>query len=96
MEKDKTPKGNYVNLSTFLGWKKDGVIGYKTEEVEGKKIVNFVWCKVCARYKEALLSKLKGSAKTSALSFIDGTNFVTKHSVTRHLDAKNGVPQISG
>ena len=53
--KDKTPKGNYINLSTFLGWKEDVVIVYKTKEVEGKKIVNFIWCKVCAHYKEALL-----------------------------------------
>ena len=28
--------------------------------------------------------------KTSALAFIDGTNFVTKHSVTRHLDGRPG------
>ena len=71
-------KGNNVNLSTFLSWKNEGVIGYKTEELEGKKVVNFVWCKVCARYKEMILSRLKGSMKTSALAFIDGTNFVTK------------------
>ena len=81
---------NNVNLSTFLSWKKEGVIGYKTEKLEGKKVVNFVWCKICARYKETILSRLKGSVKVSALAFIDGTNFVTKHSVTRHLDGKPG------
>ena len=89
-EGDKKSKDNNVNLSTFLSWKKEGFIGYKTEEIEGKKVVNFVWCKVCARYKETILSRLKGSVKTSACSLIDGTNFVTKHSVTRHLDGKAG------
>ena len=59
-EGEKKSKGNNVNLSTFLSWKK-WVIGYKTEEIEGKKVVNFVWCKVCAHYKYTILSRLKDS-----------------------------------
>ena len=47
-------------------------------------MVNFVWCKVCAQYK------VKDSAKTSALSFINDTNFVTHHSVMRHLNGGTG------
>ena len=56
-------KGNAVTLATFLKCQKQDVIGHEIEEIDGKKMVNFVWCKVCA--------------KTSALSFINGTNFVT-------------------
>ena len=62
----------------------------KSKKSMGKKMVNFVWCKVCAQYKEPILSKVKGSAKTSALSFINGTNFVTRHSVMRHLNGGTG------
>ena len=46
-------KGNAVDMATFLKWGKEEVIGYKTEEVNDKKVVNFVWCKVCARYKRS-------------------------------------------
>ena len=55
--------GNAVDMSTFLKWGKEEGIGYKTEEVNDKKVVNFVWCKVCARYKEAILRNVKGSRK---------------------------------
>ena len=43
-------KGNTVELSTFLKYEKCDLLGYKTLEKEGKKLVNFVWCKVCAKY----------------------------------------------
>ena len=75
-------KGNKVELQTFIGWGKGTIIGHKTEVTpDGKCYVNFIWCKVCAHYKERLLSSLKGSTKTAALSFINGTNVVTKYQV---------------
>ena len=40
----------------------------------------YVWCKVCAKFKTQMKNSLtlKGSAKTSALAFINGRNSVTK------------------
>ena len=74
-------KGNRVELGTFKSWGKEGIIGYKTEESNSKIYVNFIWCKVCAKYKSQIVSAVKGSAQAAALSFINGTNFVSKHTV---------------
>ena len=50
-------------------------------EKGGKTLVNYLWCKVFAKFKTQIESpsNAKGSAKTSALAFIIGTNSVTKH-----------------
>ena len=55
-------------------------------ETGGKTLggkTNYVWCKVCAKFKTQIesSSNVKGSAKTSALAFINVTNSVTKHQV---------------
>ena len=76
-------KGNSTELSAFLKYGLTDVIGRKTLEKEGKIMVNFIWCKVCAKFKNQITdsSSIKGSAKTSALAFINGSNSVTKHQV---------------
>ena len=71
-----------VELSTFLSWGKQSVIGYKTKDENSKTYVVFIWCKCCVRNKDAILSNLKGSVCTSALAFIEGTNVVTKYQVS--------------
>ena len=48
-------KGSKVDLLTFKEWGKDGVIGYKTVNIDHREFVNFMWRKVCARNKDALL-----------------------------------------
>ena len=82
-EKDKTTKGNTVALQTFLSYEIASDIGYKTFEKDGAQHVNFIWCKVCAKYKNEIqnTSKLRGQAKTSVKAFINGTNAVTKYQV---------------
>ena len=40
------------NLTTFLSWGKESVIGY-TEE---NGLVVKIWCKICARHKTAILN----------------------------------------
>ena len=45
-------KGNKVELATFFNWGKDAIIGCKIEMIGEKKMVNFIWCKVCERYKQ--------------------------------------------
>ena len=44
-------KGNKFELSTFLSWGKQIVIGYKTKDENSKTYVVFIWCKCCARNK---------------------------------------------
>ena len=77
------PKGNSIELSTFLKYGLIEVIGHKTVETGGKTLLNYVWCKVSAKFKTQIesSSNVKGSAKTSALAFTNGTNSVTKHQV---------------
>ena len=75
------PKGNLIELSTFLKYDLTEVIGHKTAEKGGKTLVNYVWCKVFVKFKTQIESPwiAKGSAKTSALVFINGKSSVTKH-----------------
>ena len=63
------------------------IIGYKTINIEGKIIVNFAWCKLCAKRKNTIYNnpKCKGNAKKSAEVYITGTNNITKWSIDRHL-----------
>ena len=79
-----TIKGNKVKLATFLSWGASGVIGQKETVENGIVFVNFVWCKMCAKNKLCVLQHpaVKGASRKSAECFIDGTNFVTKHTVS--------------
>ena len=72
MQKDpvvmaKNDKGSKIDLCTFKKWGKDNVLGYKVEKVNGREFVNFVWCNVCARNKDSLLThrNCKGTVKKS-------------------------------
>ena len=64
-------KGHRVDVLTFRGWGKENIIGCKKEEENGRTYVNFVWCKVCARHKNQILSAVKGSARKAKLAFIE-------------------------
>ncbi len=83
-------KGSKIDLNTFNKWGKDNVIGYKTIEENGRTYVNFVWCKVCAGNKDSLLShsNCKGAVKRALNAYINGTTYVTKHNVNRHLEGE--------
>lgn len=75
-------KGNLVSLKTFESWGKNDIFGHKVTVVEGREMVNFMWCKLCAKYKKEISQHLKGVALASALAMANGTNFVAKHSVS--------------
>lgn len=55
-------KGVTKDLSTFLRWGHDKVIGYKTSEVSGRTCVIEIWCKLCTKHKEKISKGLKGAA----------------------------------
>ena len=43
---EKVSMANTTKIGTFLGWGKEGIFGFKTEERQGTKLVNSVWCKI--------------------------------------------------
>ncbi len=71
-------KGNHVELQTFIKYGKSEIICFKTTRESGKTLVNFIWCKVCERNKDAILKdpSIKGKVKELARAYIDGTNMV--------------------
>ena len=81
-------KGSKVDIMTFKKWGNRGVIGCKTVSLENRNFVNFAWCKVCRRNKDAILLHSNCPVKKSVLAYIDGTNYVSKHNVHRHLDGE--------
>ena len=80
-------QGLSVEFSTFECYGKNAIIGHKKVERNEKTFVNFVWCKLCAKHKNIILSNpcCKGSARTAIESYINGTNFVSKWNIERHL-----------
>ena len=80
-------KGNIVSLQTFQTYETNNVIVYKTINIEGKIMVNFAWCKLCAKHKNAIYNgpNCKANAKKSAEVYIRRRNNITKWSTDRHL-----------
>jgi hypothetical protein len=77
-----------VQLNTFLNWNVAHNFGCDVKKQDdGKRIVHKVWCKLCAKYSDKITAdpRIRGKAKSDIMKFISGTNFVTKHTVTRHL-----------
>ena len=84
-------KGNAVQLSTFLKWGiPSEILAYETETRDGRTIVGKVVCKLCTTYYQEIRqdSSIKGQAKNEVVTYINGTNFVTKHSVFRHINGQ--------
>ena len=78
------PRGNLIELSTFLKYGLTEVTSHKTVETGGKTLLIMSGAKyvLSLRLKLKVHWTLKVVQKTSALSFInDGTNSVTKHQV---------------
>ena len=82
--------GISVELYTFEKYGKSAIIGHKTIDKDNKILVNFIWCKLCAKHKTVILSNpsCKGSARTAAEAYISGTNSVSKWNIDRHLQSK--------
>ena len=67
-------KGQAIELSTFRKYCKDEIIGSKTEERNGKTMVVSIWCKLCSKHKNVILSNplCKGSARKAIESYVNG------------------------
>ena len=91
-------KGSTVELRTFEKYDNGAVLGRKIEVIDGKKMVTFVWCKLCAKHKAAILSNplCKGSAKTGVEAYINGTNFVYSYTfMDTFKETKNRPPDFT-
>ena len=84
--------GISVELYTFEKYGKSAIIGHKTIDKDNKTLVNFIWCKLCAKHKTVILSNpsCKGKAvhELQAEAYISGTNSVSKWNIDRHLQSK--------
>ena len=76
-------KGVRKELSTFISWGKESVIGHKEEVIGSKTYVTQIWCKLCAKHKNDIRRdpSIKGAALVSIKAFTEGTNVVTKYQV---------------
>jgi hypothetical protein len=81
-----------VKLSTFLKLPTGGTFGYDTFEQQGIKYIQSCWCRICAKHNKQIRAilgstgKLKGVFERGLKQFVEGTNFVTKHTVMRHIE----------
>ena len=87
---DSESEGTLVELRTFETYENRHVLGKKVKEIGKRKMVTFVWCKICAKHKESILSNplCKGSPRAAVESYIKGTNLMKKSNIQRHFDGK--------
>ena len=75
-----------VLYSTFSKWNVSHVIGHTSEfDQLNREIVVKVWCKLCAKHSEKIRKELRGRSVGEVDKYINGTDFITKYTVTRHL-----------
>ena len=79
MAPNNSTKGNMICLSRSCN-----TFGVKTKKNDQDESVYQVWCKICAANKDKIYrhQAVKGATKTGAERFINGSSFVTKHSVS--------------
>lgn len=49
-------KGKQLELSTFQNFGKSEITGYKKVDKNSKTFIDFIWYKLCAKHKEAILA----------------------------------------
>ncbi|XP_065650803.1 uncharacterized protein LOC136078922 [Hydra vulgaris] len=84
-------KGNTkIKLSVFNKWDFKDIFGWKIVNEDGIDYINFIWCKICANRSSRSMKprEIRGATKLSSDNFTNGTNFITKHTIQRHLASK--------
>lgn len=76
-------RGLQVKLQTFKNWNID-VFGFE----EGDGMVTLMWCKLCRKHiqKIARDDKIRGKALNDLRRIAAGTNYISKHTATRHIN----------
>lgn len=77
-------------LSTFLKWPVGDNFDYDVEVEEGKTFVIEMRCKICAKHVDKIKrdDRVKGTIAKEVDVFVEGSQNVKKHAVTRHLEGK--------
>ena len=90
MATNPTGAGSSVELSKFRFSGKDNSIGHKIKIIKDKQLVTKVWCKLCAKQSKAIQSHptCKGPARKAMLAYVNGTSYVAKCKIMRHLSGK--------
>ena len=89
-KKQKTDHGKKMNVNTFLKWNVQNIFDYETETVEGTSYVIKIKCTMCVKHIDSIErdDRLKGVARQGMRTYVDGSNFITKHNVNRHINGK--------
>lgn len=79
-----------VQLSTFRRWRVDDEFDITKETIDGSVYVTKISCKICKTHGKNITRdpRMRGVVTKNMRAFIDGTTFVSKHTVTRHLAGK--------
>ena len=90
-KKKQEPVGKKIPLCTFLKWNVEEVFDYKTEIIDGMTYVVKIYCKMCVKHIHSVErdDKMKGVARAGMRTYVDGSAFITKHNVNRHINGKS-------
>ncbi|XP_065640532.1 zinc finger protein 862-like [Hydra vulgaris] len=78
-------KNKNITLKTFKSWDFADVFQIETVTEKEKIYVIKIICTLCKLHQNKILSKTNGAVRAAALRFINGTNYVKKDSICRHL-----------
>ncbi len=83
-------KGSMAEVKTFEKYKIKDLLGMKIEEKDGKRMMTFIWCKLCGKHKDVILSNplCKGCAKVAIETCFKGTNFLKKCTIDRDFEGE--------
>jgi hypothetical protein len=78
---------NRVTLKTFEKWNLSEIFCTETTLENGITYVVKIFCNVCALYQDNILANTKGAIRTAALRYINGTCYIKKDGVSRHIQS---------
>ena len=86
-KKKQEPVGKMIQC-TFLKWYVEEVFDYKTEIIDGMTYMVKIYCKMCVKHINSVErdDKMKGVARAGMRTYVDGSAFITKHNVNRHIN----------
>ena len=87
---DEASDGKKIPLLTFRKWNVSDIFDIKKETIDGATYVVKFFCKVCTNYVDQVERdpKMKGVARSQIRTYVDGTTYIIKHNVNRHIIGK--------
>ena len=71
-------------------WNVEDNFNFQKETIDGATYVVKIVCKLCTKHVLAIerSDQMKGVARTQIRTYVDGSTYVTKHNVDRHISGK--------